>query len=496
MVSYNLLREQWISANSLSGVLNEYGIVDLLTHAHELRAIIDASPIHQFGMYRLLTAFIVDALHLSTTADVALALKVGKFGPEIETYAKTNSSRFDLFDATHPFMQVSKRSLNTSGFSDDDIGYNDEIPQSARRTKKSYAEEAFVLFATFPHGINRLLLDVDVPKTFSCGECAKALCSVPVFAMSGGKGKGKGECATVGKSPGINGAPPWYLLATGDTLLKTLLLNARGITLLCESGRPLGTPLWRAADQVQLDIIESAKKGKDRKGKGRKGAAILEGMTWPARVVHLFPSQDGDTIHKVFQNTGLKLDGAGTAKALNGWRDPNVTYNKKKPVTPFLGAWRDIGQFMAGIPEVKRAKVVISTPSVAWTLEGIRAFELYGVRTKQDKIFYWKVERLRVPKLMPDDFESVMVSANIVDAGIYHALVDDHDTSEGLIENVRNSFWRTVQDAIASGTVMSLDAMVEGCYDAMQAVLPTYRVPTSSQKLKNYVEKVMKNDEG
>ncbi|MBL8065520.1 MAG: type I-E CRISPR-associated protein Cse1/CasA, partial [Chthonomonadaceae bacterium] len=60
--TFNVLTEPWIPVIRLDGTRDELGILPCLEQAHELREIRDPSPIIEFGLYRLLVAFVLDAL--------------------------------------------------------------------------------------------------------------------------------------------------------------------------------------------------------------------------------------------------------------------------------------------------------------------------------------------------------------------------------------------------------------------------------------------------
>lgn len=108
MVTYNLLWEPWILAIDNNGKLVKTGILGLLKDAHQLQEVSDQSPPVQFGIYRVLIAFALDALGPKTVNDLGRLLKKGQFDMSIiDAYARLWESRFDLFDPEHPFFQAS-----------------------------------------------------------------------------------------------------------------------------------------------------------------------------------------------------------------------------------------------------------------------------------------------------------------------------------------------------------------------------------------------------
>ena len=54
----------------LDGNICEYGILEILEKAHNLRAISVSSPLIEYGIYRLLIAFLTDALRPKSMTDL------------------------------------------------------------------------------------------------------------------------------------------------------------------------------------------------------------------------------------------------------------------------------------------------------------------------------------------------------------------------------------------------------------------------------------------
>lgn len=63
--SFDVLTEPWIPVVRLDGAADELGILPCLEQAHHIGEIKDPSPIVEFGIYRLLVAFVLDALVLA-----------------------------------------------------------------------------------------------------------------------------------------------------------------------------------------------------------------------------------------------------------------------------------------------------------------------------------------------------------------------------------------------------------------------------------------------
>src|SRR5690625_1613237 len=107
MFQFNVLTDPWIEAVDGDGHREQYGLLPLLRKAHALQKVVDASPVIQFGLYRLLVTFVQHALQLSSYEDLAEVLDEGAF--DIRAFEKyvegIGVNRFDLFDAERPFLQ-------------------------------------------------------------------------------------------------------------------------------------------------------------------------------------------------------------------------------------------------------------------------------------------------------------------------------------------------------------------------------------------------------
>lgn len=107
MTSFNALYQPWIPVIDRDGGHRELGILETLKKAHELETITDSSPLVEFGIYRLLIAFAIDAFGISEIEKLEELVGRGKFDAKIiEDYVNSvGIERFDLFNAEHPFLQ-------------------------------------------------------------------------------------------------------------------------------------------------------------------------------------------------------------------------------------------------------------------------------------------------------------------------------------------------------------------------------------------------------
>lgn len=109
LVTFNVLTEPWIPIEDFQGRIQEYGILEALEKAHELRCISDSSPLFQYGLYRLLVALLTDALRPQSVDDLLDIYDAGRLPMEriIQYTAECDKDGtcFDLFDPVRPFLQ-------------------------------------------------------------------------------------------------------------------------------------------------------------------------------------------------------------------------------------------------------------------------------------------------------------------------------------------------------------------------------------------------------
>ena len=107
--SFNVLDQAWIPVVRMDGQEELLGIRETLDCAHELREISSASPLEEYGLYRFLGLFLMDALRPESEEDIEDLLASGCFDrTAIEDYialCQSEGVSFDLFDEERPFLQ-------------------------------------------------------------------------------------------------------------------------------------------------------------------------------------------------------------------------------------------------------------------------------------------------------------------------------------------------------------------------------------------------------
>lgn len=337
---YSLLDEPWLTAVTLTGEHTSCGIRQVLQQAHTMRALTDASPLVEYGLYRLLCVLLMDALRPQELEDLEELLDKGQFDAKtLEQYytrCEQEGCTFDLFDPERPFLQASYR------------------PEWDKAPKP-----VCVLDVTIPSGNNHTHFDhrENEKISFSYAQAARLLPAVQMFCTA----------AAQGYPSGPNGAPPYYALVQGDNLFEILVLSMIDMdTVRGQFDRP--PILWRSTIEIEPKRVVPE-------------TSWLYGMLFPARRVLLLPDEQTQTVSRVYFSQGMNYI------ATQNWTDPHVTYrfsdkgrfawrpNQERPVWRNLNTLlkddkksrpRTLEQFTALKPGKRYVSVV-----------------LYGVQTEQ-----------------------------------------------------------------------------------------------------------------
>lgn len=433
--SFNVLSEPWIPVVDADGLVRQVGILTALTDAHRLTGISDASPAVEFGLYRLLLAFAIDAFELTSLNQVEDRLETGAFDPDaLVAYAdRVGWQRFDLFDREHPFLQ-------TPPTLDEDnrcsiVRLYQHLPSGSFSTHFFHAP--------------------DDTHAFCPADCARALVTMSAFMTAGG----------AGYSPSVNGAPPWYVLLRGHTLFETLVLNAYAL----ENRYSDEPPAWRSTVALHA---------KDERSCG----SFMEALTWRPRRVRLVPDHGGmctycgatesHTVRSIVFGPGMRSAG--------GWIDPQVAYRISSDGPAPLRAqegrelWRDVGALLLLKRDVytsENGKISYQRPLIVdqyLRLQEERCvapdrplcIEVYGVRTDMKmKIFEWQHETLALPAdLAADSRLALQVQqcmdhagsvARTLDTAIKRVYPREGKSNEAawgtIIGRVRQAYWTALR---------------------------------------------------
>lgn len=378
MASFNVLTEPWIPVLDKEGNVKELGILEVLEKAPDLAEITEPSPLMRYGIYRLIIAFLTDALRPEIEQDLADLMNTGCFPMErIREYIRDCEKKgpcFNLFDKDRPFLQSA---------------YNPELDESRRTSVTKLLHE-------LPSGNNAIHFQhtLQDDHTFSPAVCARALCAVNLFCTSGLQGPS-----------GINGAPPWYLIILGKNLFSTLVYSL-WVPYDLKSSLDKPAIAWSNGISVEPNQVVST-------------TSYLYGLTWQARRVCLIPDSTGghctytgkkvDTlVSEVYFQAGWKFEG------YDKWQDPHVTYIYKEDgrisLKPKEGraAWRYLGSILFARADVLDSAVVkAKCPAIIeqyvsfvengfWNGEDILRTEIFGVATDQASLEGWQNDRFDI----------------------------------------------------------------------------------------------------
>lgn len=359
--SFNVLTEPWIPVVRLDGSRDELGILPCLEQAHELREIRDPSPIIEFGLYRILVAFVLDALVLAEkrpgdAIDLRELIQAGRFDMGLlRSYADFCGDVFDLFHPERPFLQC---------------------PLPNAKPKPLAA-----MYPVAPSGTNvgHWHHEHETGLAATQAEAARLLTTLAPFMTAGG----------AGLSPSINGAPAIYALPIGHSLFETVILNLP--TRRQETGK--GAVAWRDPRSP---------------GGERNKATTTEALTWRARAVQLIPE------HREGQGwivRAMQFEKGDSTRLT--WIDSNLAYRyEAEKITPIRmregrPLWRDAGPLLllqqrtAGSGEEKVAFQRPDVVQVSFEVFGDAKpvpIKAYGMRTDlKMKVFEWAQASWRVP---------------------------------------------------------------------------------------------------
>jgi len=360
MKSFDVLKQPWIPVVRLDGSSDELGIIPCLGQAHELREIRDPAPIIEFGLYRLMVAFVLDALILSDQRpedplDLKSLIDEGRFDLDmIKTYIEHCGDVFDLFHPERPFLQV--------------------------KMDKAKPKALAGMFPATPSGTNVSHWHHNYESTICVPvkEAARLLTTIAPFMTAGG----------AGLSPSINGAPAIYALPIGTNLFETIVMN---IPLRNSQEGGKGVTAWRS---------------KCSPGQERSEATTIEALTWRPRQIQLIPDDNGVREIKFEKGDSTRLT----------WIDASLAYRyDKDKITPIRmregrPLWRDAGPLLLlnnnghgqseGKISFRRPDVVEQAFALA-AVDNPLSIQVYGMRTDMKmKVFEWAKSAWTVPSCL------------------------------------------------------------------------------------------------
>ena len=312
MPEFNLIDEPWIPCIDREGQSQEYGIRDTLGRAHELREILDDSPLVTATLHRFLLAILYRInIGPHDFADWKRLIATRSFDiHKVNTYLNQWRGRFDLFAGSHPFYQMA--------------GLEVKNTVSVTRLATEYASGNNATLFNHSH-------DVEDAKWLPA-QAARWLIACQAFASGGGKSS---DAIVDGNREGrpnaadgiaVRGMSIWL---QGTSLFETLTMNLAPIEEMSE-------PPWE---------LEDPHRYRDRVGRTTSvgSLSVVDRLTWQSRLVRLLP--EALSVSRMYFTQGRSADKSPD--------DPMKVYrmSKQQGVAPVSlssrkTAWRDAHSIM------------------------------------------------------------------------------------------------------------------------------------------------------
>ncbi len=383
--SFDLTQERWIPCVMLDGTSKELSLRDALVRAHEIREVLDASPLVTVCLHRLMLAILHRVFGPAHPDEWAEMWEAGRFDEhKLTEYLDEWRHRFDLFDEERPFYQT---------------------PAVADMNAKSVGNLTHELSS----GNNDTLFDHsrdDIPVSVHPSRAARFLITEQDYATGGLIAIEGGKCSATA-APLVAGA---LIMATGDTLFQTLLLNL--VIYAPENDEPLagGTndgPAWEQDRPAQIE--EALPNG------------YLDYLTWQSRRIWLRPQLDHDNMLEVSQIVVSK--GRQFPRDYHP-TDAMMAYTKREKakasenpwpairLREHRAFWRDSTALFQSISEVQQRPRTLDWIA-QYADDGILPYErayaisVAGLCSYQAKVYFWRHERQPVPLSYLTDAELV-----------------------------------------------------------------------------------------
>lgn len=307
-LSFNLIDEPWIRAQTKVGVLTELSIRELFQQANELGSLVGSLPTQVFAIERLLLAIVHRATQVSDDewSDWWAAKQLPL--TQIDEYLNTYHHRFNLLDDKFPFYQVAN--LHTQ---------KGEMTELDRLILDSPDSKRPFLMTRSPQSLQKI----------SFAEAARWLINCQAFDTSGIKSGavgdsrvkgGKGYPIGVGAAGTLGG-----ILLEGENQFETLLLNLVPQNLDAEKSDFATWELGETAATVADTSSPRHQQGSELPMQPRGRAELL---TWQSRRVRLAYDDDGVTEVLICNGDRFSPVSLEGVEPMTAWR-PSPTQAKR-----------------------------------------------------------------------------------------------------------------------------------------------------------------------
>ncbi len=349
--SFNLLRQPWVKVSDASGMVTEMSTVEVYEKAPVLVGVVGEMPTQAAAVLRLHLAIAYRALRHDLTAEDTVdeweqwwragSLPVAR----IVDYLQRYEGRFDLFDATAPFMQVADlhtASGKTSGLSK--------------------------LIAEVPDGHQYFTTRAGTSlESISPAEAARWLVHLQSYDPSGIKTGAVGDPSVKG-GRGYPIGQGWggrigLVLVEGQTLSETLLLNLVHSHPSDEPDRPV----WEREPQTAAaDVVAVPEAGGEPRG-------TVDLLTWQVRRVRLIPGEEAVVDSVIANGDRITPQNRQLLELATAYRfSDNQTKQHRGDVymplehRPEQALWRGLASLFAKPESQGERKMRIRPPVLEW----------------------------------------------------------------------------------------------------------------------------------
>jgi len=368
MSSFNLVDEKWIPCIMPDGKTEAFGLQEVLVRAHEIKELLDPSPLVTVSLHRLLLAILHRKFGPSSLPKWQELWNKGKWDKNVlEAYFSTWRHRFNLFDDERPFYQC-------------------KVIDGIERHPVVH------LALEFASGNNATLFDHNVNDNYipiQPAIAARYIVTTQAFAIGGGKN----IPFNLSDSPLTRG---FTTMVLGNLLFETLALNL--ITYNTEHPFPSSgddLPVWE-----QKDLTVPNKEGSPING-------YVDYLTWQSRRIHLFP-EDEMNVRSCQIQQNLKLPKQMYSDPFKSFRKDKEKGLLPRNINPEKAVWRDshillqmsdteykrpeVFNWLSRIDEARRFGAIQAEPAYKMMITGLATDT-----GKAASVLLWRHERLPLP---------------------------------------------------------------------------------------------------
>jgi CRISPR system Cascade subunit CasA len=385
-IRFDLVDQPWIPCVRVEdGGMEETGLRQVLTEPKRYREISDSSPLITVSLYRLLLAILHRGLNGPRNIDEWGDIwnngwDVGLIHQHLDVHRR----RFDLFDPDRPFYQTSQIEFE----------YETAVADIVHgMTLGNYS-------TLFDH------TTLANPASLSPAAAARVLVGYQSFAPGGlvtYRSKHDEPRPRFGAADSALLAKAAVVLATGDTLFQTLMLNL--VQYSREAGRPF--PFSEDDDKPAWER-ECPATGQDRPPTG-----YVDLLTWQSRRIRYRPEYGDDgnpVVRAVVRMKGDQLpnrDHWPDEETMVPFRkNPRATGNQppwnELALRSDRALWRDSTVLFQSIDDRQRRPRTLAwigqlTDNRVLPRESVFSMDLFGMSIDRASIFFWRHERLPLP---------------------------------------------------------------------------------------------------